>query len=94
MDYTCLIPCCNRCSVYEENEEVEQLRLGMCVGYCNGCDMLKSNGNDDLKAGALQEESDKTISKRDVRESQLSEETRLILDIFIDVNYKYAHTLQ
>lgn len=85
---TCLIRCCNRCSIYEENEEVERWHIGMCAGYCNGCDMLKSNGIDDPKTGALQEESDKTISRRDVRESQLSEEIRLILDIFVNVNMR------
>ena len=30
---------CNRCVVFEEDEEVKGWRAGISVGYCNGCDL-------------------------------------------------------
>ena len=38
---TCSMPACNRCTVFEEDEEVEGWRAGMCVAYCNACHMAK-----------------------------------------------------
>ena len=32
-------PTCNRCAVFEEDEEVKGWRAGISVGYCNGCDL-------------------------------------------------------
>ena len=32
-------PTCNRCAVFEEDEEVNGWRAGISVGYCNGCDL-------------------------------------------------------
>ena len=34
----CKIPICNQCSVFEENEDVEEWRAGRSVAYCKACD--------------------------------------------------------
>ena len=41
MKYECLrcnIPICNKCSVFEENEDVEEWRAGRSVAYCEASD--------------------------------------------------------
>ena len=36
---TCSAPVCNRCTVIEDDEEVDGWCAGMCVGYCNECEL-------------------------------------------------------
>ena len=42
----CELPICNKCSVFEENEDVEGRTAGKSVAYCEACDR-------DLKRVAL-----------------------------------------
>ena len=34
----CELPICNKCSVFEENEDVEGWTAGKNVAYCEACD--------------------------------------------------------
>ena len=34
----CELPTCNKCSVFEENEDVEELTAGESVAYCKAFD--------------------------------------------------------
>ena len=35
---SCELPICNNCSVFEENEDVEEWTAGKNVAYCEACD--------------------------------------------------------
>ena len=42
----CELPTCNKCSVFEENKDVEEVKAGKSIAYCGACDR-------DLKRAAL-----------------------------------------
>lgn len=40
----CQLPACNLCTVFEENEDVSGLILGLSVGYCMECLLKTEHG--------------------------------------------------
>ena len=91
----CNLPVCNRCTVFEGNEETDGWCSGISVGYCNDCQMdfsvnEKTKVIENLRQKAA-DCNDLDEACKSVTSSPSPEETRFVLEHFecIPYNNKY-----
>ena len=64
-NYICLIcdmPICNKCSVYEYNEETKGWLMGISVGYCMACKKPEAREGESLAKRRIVDEHGATVS--------------------------------